>query len=198
MKTVILDAGHGFNTAGKRSPEGFLCPQGEHALYEWGFNRDIQNRVVSLLTKASLNFIILTPEPLDIPLLARANRANVFYEYNKDSFLVSIHANAGGGTGWEAFTSKGDTKSDEIANIFYAEADKSFPEFRIRKDYSDGDIDKESNFYILKNTHCPAILTENFFMDTEKDLKFITSNEGRQRIAQQHFNAIERVFKELY
>ena len=34
---------------------------------------------------------------------------------------------------------------------------------KIRKDNSDGDPDKEYNFYILKHTQCPAVLTENFF-----------------------------------
>ena len=33
----------------------------------------------------------------------------------------------------------------------------------MRADLSDGDFDKEENFYILKHTNCPAIFTENFF-----------------------------------
>jgi N-acetylmuramoyl-L-alanine amidase len=28
---------------------------------------------------------------------------------------------------------------------------------------SDGDPDKEANLYVIKNTKCPAVLTENFF-----------------------------------
>ena len=32
---------------------------------------------------------------------------------------------------------------------------------RLRSDYSDGDIDREEDFYILKHTLCPAVLTEN-------------------------------------
>ena len=57
-------------------------------------------------------------------------------------------------------------------------------------DYSDGDPDKESQFYILKHTKCPAILTENFFMDTKKDCDFILSNTGRNQIANMHVAAI--------
>ena len=63
----------------------------------------------------------------------------------------------------------------------------------MRFDYSDGDPDQESQFYILKNTNCPAILTENFFMDNEKDCRFIMSNNGRQIIAELHVAAIKKV-----
>ena len=34
-------------------------------------------------------------------------------------------------------------------------------------------------------------------MDTERDLAFIMSDDGRQRIAQMHYNAIVRVDKEF-
>lgn len=63
----------------------------------------------------------------------------------------------------------------------------------MRSDYSDGDPDKEANFAILTKTTCPAILTENFFMDTEKDCRFIMSEDGRERIANMHVAAIKRV-----
>ena len=35
----------------------------------------------------------------------------------------------------------------------------------MRKDTSDGDPDKEANFYVLVHTSMPAILSENFFYD---------------------------------
>jgi N-acetylmuramoyl-L-alanine amidase len=44
---------------------------------------------------------------------------------------------------------------------------------------ADGDSDKESNFYVLRNTKCPAVLTENFFQDTKKDVEFLLSDVGR-------------------
>ena len=65
-----------------------------------------------------------------------------------------------------------------------------FEGWKIRKDTTDGDPDKESQFYILKNTSCPTVLTENFFIDTEKDCKFIMSNTGRRLVADFHVQAI--------
>jgi N-acetylmuramoyl-L-alanine amidase len=106
-----------------------------------------------------------------------------------------VHGNAGGGTGWECYTTVGKTKSDSIATILYEEAAAEFAKdgWKIRRDMADGDPDKESNFYILKHTNCPAVLTENFFMDNLKDCKFMMSEEGRNRIAKIHYKAIKRI-----
>lgn len=192
--TVVLDNGHGINTLGKRSPK---WPDGT-ILYEYEFNRDIVRRIKQLLDGKHIKCHILVPEEYDVSLQERAKRVNQMYAKNKNLFLLSIHANAGKGTGWEVWTSKGKTKSDDIATIMWHEAKAEFPEYKMRLDTSDGDVDKEENFYILYNTACPAVLTENFFMDTYSDCKFIMSEEGRERIAKFHVKAIERVIDELY
>lgn len=190
---VILDNGHGKETPGKRSP---VWPDGTQLL-EYEFNRDIVRRIVDLLESENIPYRVLVTEERDISLSERVARANKIYQVaNKMAFLVSVHANAGGGTGWEIWTSKGKTKSDDIATIFFEEAQREFaPDWRMRSDYSDGDPDKEEQFTILARTQCPAVLTENFFMDTEKDCKFIMSDEGRQRVAKMHVAAIKRVIR---
>ena len=187
---IILDNGHGKNTKGKESP---IWEDGSQ-LFEWEFNRDIVNKIYNLCKQSGIACKVLVPEKYDISLEERCKRANKLYGKDIKPILISIHANAGGGTGWEVFTSKGKTKSDEVATILFEEFSKEFPEFRMRSDKSDGDVDKESQFYILSKTKCPAVLTENFFMDTEKDCKLIMSNEGRDRIAKAHFKAIKRIY----
>lgn len=92
--------------------------------------------------------------------------------------------------GWEAYTCKGQTKSDRLATMLYEQAQKSFNGMTIRKDFSDGDPDKEENFYILKNTLCAAVLTENFFMDNKEDVSYMLSFEGRQNIVRVHVEGI--------
>ena len=67
---------------------------------------------------------------------------------------------------------------------------------KIRKDLSDGDPDKESNFYILKNTKCPAVLTENLFQDNKEDVAFLTSQEGIRAIVNLHVEAIKKYLYE--
>jgi N-acetylmuramoyl-L-alanine amidase len=63
---------------------------------------------------------------------------------------------------------------------------------------SDGDVDKESNFYILKNTKCPAVISENFFMDNRLDCKLMQSEAGRMKIASAHARAIKKILMRLY
>lgn len=183
---IILDNGHGIDTPGKRSPEWKDGTQ----LFEYEFNRDIVKRIANKLKTYNIDYHILVPELNDVSLRERCARVNKIYENNKDCVLISIHANAGKGTGWEAFTSIGNTKSDYYATILYENAKIYFPNWKIRTDPTDGDLDKESDFYILKNTKCPAILTENFFMDNKKDCDYILSEEGRENIANMHVSSI--------
>ena len=67
---------------------------------------------------------------------------------------------------------------------------------KIRGDWSDGDGDWENNFYILKKTSCPAVLTENFFMDNETDCKYLLSPEGKAQIIQLHVDSILKYIEE--
>jgi N-acetylmuramoyl-L-alanine amidase len=39
----------------------------------------------------------------------------------------------------------------------------------MRTDYSDGDADKESRFYVLRKTSMPAVLVEYGFFTNEKE-----------------------------
>lgn len=184
---VILDAGHGIDTPGKRSP---IWADGSQ-LFEYEFNRDICSRVAKGLVTLQLRYKFLVHELNDISLQIRCNRANHIAKSEGDAILISIHGNAGGGTGWECFTTPGNTRADSLATFLCNAAEKEFPEKKMRFDYSDGDPDKESQFYILKNTICPAVLTENFFMDTEEDCRLMMSEEGRNRIASLHIEAIK-------
>ena len=93
-------------------------------------------------------------------------------------------------TGWSCYTSKGQTQSDKLAECLYEAAIKNFPSKRIRTDKSDGDPDWEESFYILRKTLCPAVLTENFFMDNHSDLEYLQSRTGKQAIIDTHVEAI--------
>lgn len=55
---------------------------------------------------------------------------------------------------------------------------------------SDGDIDWEENFYILRKSLCPAVLTENFFMDSHSDLEYLQSKAGKQAVVDTHIEGI--------
>ena len=197
---ILLDNGHASTTPGKRSP---VLPDGRQ-LFEYEFNRDVVRRIAEKLDAIGIQYRILVPEEnKDISLSKRAERANMCCaEFGVDKCLfISIHANAGSngewqnGRGWSIYTTKGETKSDKYATIFYEEAESLLPPhgMTVRKDMRDGDPDYEENFTVIYCTKCPAVLTENLFMDNKKDVEFLLSDEGRDVIAQIHVNAIKRI-----
>lgn len=190
---ILLDNGHGNNTVGKRSPDGTLL--------EYQYTRDMAKSIFNTLKALGYNVELLVPEIYDVPLSERVRRINQHCnDYGASNVVVvSIHINAAGnGTqwlsarGWSVYTSKGKTKSDELATIMYEEAEKSHIDFKIRKDMSDGDADWEENFTILTKTKCPAVLSENFFMDNKEDVAFLLSQTGKDVVKNIHINSIIR------
>ena len=189
---ILVDNGHGSNTRGKRSPDGRLV----EAVYA----RAIASKVVYGLCKLGYDAELLTPEAFDVSLLERVHRVNVKCQSRgKDNVLcVSIHCNAAGNgekwmdaTGWEIWTSEGKTESDDLADHFMISAKSCFDGQTIREwKKQDGERDKEAGFSILKNTLCPAVLTENFFMDNKKDVKYMLSDEGKWAVVKCHIDAI--------
>ena len=183
---ILIDNGHGIETPGKRSPDGRLC--------EYRYTREIAAAVVNGLHLRGLEVIRLVPEDSDIPLKERVRRANA---YGPDSILISIHCNASGmgdewkqPQGWSAYTTIGETRADLLASKLYEAAEASFPERRIRKDFSDGDADFEASFYLIRHTTMPTVLTENFMMDNRDDVAYLLSEEGRKAVVMCHIEGI--------
>ena len=187
---ILIDNGHGHNTPGKRSPDG--------KFREYAYNREIAKRIVADLIDRGYDAELIVPEDNDISLEERVRRVNALCnEHGKSNvLLISIHVNAAGNgskwtnaTGWSVYTCKGQTASDKLAECLCEAAIKNIPGKRIRTDFSDGDSDWEENFYLLRHTLCPAVLTENFFMDG-LDLEFLQSKAGKQAIVDTHVEGI--------
>ena len=92
--------------------------------------------------------------------------------------------------GWSVYTSKGQTAADVLADCLAEAARKYLSNQAIRADWSDGDIDFEEGFYLLRHTSCPAVLTENMFMDNRQDLQFLESGSGQRAIIDLHVEGI--------
>lgn len=190
---IMIDNGHGVGTKGKRSPEG-------GALREYRYCREIAAEVVRRLKALGHDASLVTPEDADISPSERCARVNAVCDRvgAKNVCLVSIHNNAAGnGTawmsarGWEAWTSKGQTGGDRLAECLYDAAERCLPKgTRIRTDMADGDRDKEENFTILYRSKCPACLTENLFQDNREDVAFLLSEEGREAVVRLHVDGI--------
>ena len=199
---VILDNGHGEDTAGKRSPDG--------KLREYAWAREVVKRIKCEFDNYGIESTILVPETKDISLSERVKRANAIHATQhakgKVVILLSIHCNAAGNgewknaRGWSAWTSRGITKSDDIANALYAAAHQVLDpkKIKIREDMSDGDPDWESNFYIIYKSSMPAVLTENFFQDNKEDVKYLLSEEGKNDCVRIHVLGILMYLDKLF
>ena len=142
---------------------------------------------------------LLFPLTHDVSLSERVRHVNAHCLAlgKKNVILVSIHVNAAGNgtkwlnaTGWSVFTCSGQTESDRLAECLCESAIKNFPGRRIRADMSDGDMDWEEGFYILRKSWCPAVLTENFVMDSKTDLAYLQSVEGKRAVVTTHVEGV--------
>lgn len=179
----VLDSGHGIETLGKRSPEWDDCTQ----LMEWMFNREMSELIFRIGRENGLRMHLLVQEDFDVSLPERVKRQQELADSTKlPMVLVSNHANAWeveSARGIEVFTSVGQTKSDGIAELVLVELFKAFDSVKRRVDESDGDLDKEAHFYMLKRTSCPAILIEYGFMTNEDECKQLMTPAFREKAA---------------
>ena len=181
---VLIDPGHGIDTPGKRSPDGLFL--------EYLWNRQVADLLLERLVSMGIDASLVVTETNDVTLRNRVNRVNTICNKVGASnvLLVSIHANAAGNgsswqnaKGWSCYTSKGKTKSDQVAECLYDAFEEEFPERKIRKDLSDGDRDWEDNFFVLEKSRCPAVLLENFFYDNKEECAWMLQDETKRRIA---------------
>lgn len=181
---ILIDAGHGIDTPGKRSPDGMFR--------EYLWNRQVADLILDILLAYDVDASLVVKETNDISLRNRVNRVNTICNKIGASnvLLVSVHSNAMGdgsswmnAKGWSCYTSKGKTKSDIAAECFYDAFEAEFKERKIRKDLSDGDRDWEENFYVLQKSRCPAVLLENFFYDNKEECEWLLKAETKGRIA---------------
>lgn len=184
--TYILDPGHGgminkvYQTAGKRSPkfdDGSVLCEGVN-------NRDIVKKLIIAMESEDIKCIDIVASEQDVSLETRVERANRLAK-TKPCIYLSIHSDANGdgvtwnpASGMSAFTSKGQTKSDEFAQLIIDELQENFGnEVKWRTDNTDKDEDKEENFYVLKNTVCPSVLLElGFHTNKEEATKMLTAD----------------------
>ena len=193
---ILVEAGHGnpplTGIGSKQSPDG--------RIKEYVYCREIVAEVVKRLRAQGYDAENTVPEKGDISLGERCARVNAWCDRlgAKNVVFVSIHNNAAGcgqwmsARGWEAWTSKGQTMGDKLADCLYDAAAKYLPKgTKIRTDLTDGDRDKEGNLAVVRGTKCAACLTENLFQDNRADVEYLLSPEGREAIIKLHVEGIK-------
>lgn len=137
--------------------------------------RKIGYELMKLL--ADSNHIVI-PAVYDVHsnnLKAAVDTANI----NNADLFISLHLNAGGGQGVEAYTWRGEKVSQavKVCNNLAALGFKN-------RGVKDG-----SNLYVIKNTKCTAVLIEVCFVDNKADADLF-KKVGYTKIAQAIYNAI--------
>lgn len=197
----IIDPGHGginpltgiYVTPGKRSPEW----EDGTVFYEGVGNREIARILADLLRAQGID-VAFTASPddwIDWPLKTRVKKANRLHKA-KPAVLISIHSNASdipAASGFEVYTSPGESKSDKIATYWYYHHGAMFPKLKGRRCLGDGDVDKEARFTVLTDTNCPAILVETMFHTNRQDCATLQSESGKEKIALAILQTIESI-----
>lgn len=192
---VLIDNGHGEETKGKRSPDG--------ALREYRWARECARLVVEGLHERGIDAALLVPETRDVSLGERCKRANEVCAKvgAKNVLLVSIHNNAAGNgawmsaRGWSVYVdTTASTRSKIAASFLSLAAEKQG--LRVRRPTPSEGYWTQS-LYILKHTTCPAVLTENLFMDDEDDCAYLLSDEGKAALVTVHVDGIMNYLKSL-
>lgn len=196
MKNVrlLFDYGHGRKTPGKRSPDG--------RLEEWKYVREIGSAVADHFRdklKFDVEEIVAADDPNDVPLADRVAIVNKIVKANPNQqcLLCSFHVNAASSgkewmkaKGWSVFISRNASEtSKQFANALFdaaVELGEKPRQYLPKQKYW------EAGYYILRNTKCPAILTENFFMDNKQEVDFLLSEEGRTLVENIHIVGISK------
>lgn len=179
---VVLDAGHGPDTAGKRTPDG--------TLREFHFNVPVAQYAADLLKQYEEVEVMFTHEQgSDVPLSTRTNKANA---WGADLF-VSIHANAAGDGGWSSARgietyvhTNRPAAAVALANAVQRQLIKA-------TNLADRGV-KSANFQVLRETKMTAVLVECGFMTNREEAALLKSDGFRKVCAAAIVAGIEETY----
>lgn len=207
---IILGTAHRLREPGKQSCDG--------RLHEAIYSRQIVSELNAKLQAMGYR-VMIDYEPLDLPkamqspsarqerqseLAMRVNFVNEIcrQEGAANVLYVSVHVNAMGSdgqwhnaNGWQVCVgTKASQRSKQLAACLFDAAKEHGLKMRqptAKLKYW------EQQVYVLNNTACPAVLTENLFQDNLDDVDFLLSDEGRHIIERLHIEGIIKYIESL-
>ncbi|MEH7200263.1 N-acetylmuramoyl-L-alanine amidase [Priestia megaterium] len=154
MKKIYLDAGHGGADAGA---------VGTNGLYEKNLVLKIQQYLISYLNSTYSDFTIKTTRTTDV-FLSLSQRASQANSWGADAFM-SIHVNAGGGTGYEDYVYRSASNASKtFQSIVHGQVQPALLSYNHPNRGR-----KSANYAVLRLTNMPAVLTEIAFIDNSTD-----------------------------
>lgn len=200
---IVLGTAHRLRESGKQSPDMRL----KECVYSREICKEIAKKLRAYGYKVEIDY-----EPLDLPknmqtlnqaternreLAMRVNFVNELCRQNgaKNVLYVSIHCNASGSdgnwhdaNGWQVCVSNNASASSKLlANCLFKRAEEKGLKCRKPQQFQNY---WPQNLYVLNNTKCPAVLTENLFQDNKKDVDYLLSQTGIHNIVRLHMEGI--------
>ncbi|WP_066048116.1 N-acetylmuramoyl-L-alanine amidase [Robertmurraya korlensis] len=175
MVKIFLDPGHGGVDPGATG----------NGLQEKNINLSVASTIQNILINEYENVEVRMSRTGDqtVSLSSRTNAAN---SWGADFFL-SIHVNAGGGTGFESYIYPNvGAPTTTYRQALHEEVLKSV-NFNNRGQ-------KQANFHVLMETTMDAVLTENGFIDNASDAEKLRNPSFLQNLARGHANGVARAF----
>jgi N-acetylmuramoyl-L-alanine amidase len=191
-RIIALSDGHGLRTAGKRTP--YLSSIGRF-IHENEFNRAVVAYLAEKLRRLGFKVLLVAPSDEDTPLKTRVDLANA----HKVDAYVSIHFNAMDGkfdgdhkdpSGISIHIDPNSTRGRKLAET-------------ILKHLKEGTVQKnrgivEQSLYETRETKMVAVLSENGFMDNEREAKMMLNTKFQNEVATEHAKGICEYFDVKY
>lgn len=194
MVEILIDNGHGSNTAGKCSPDK------THREYLW--SRAFADRLVNALglrLGSGGHVRRIVTESWDVSIRERVRRVNaVCKEVGKWNVLVvSLHNDAmppndnqwHSARGFSARVSLNASAKSKILATYIAQA-MDVEGVKVRKPLPNQWYWMQ-NLGICRDTDCAAVLTENLFQDNRDDVKLLQDEAFLDKLCSAHVKGIE-------
>lgn len=175
-KIICLDAGHGYNTGGRRCLKK-LDPA-EHR--EWWLNDRIADLVETELVRDYDCKVVRADDTTGAKDISLANRVKTANSANAHMY-ISIHHNAGvnggKGGGTVVYSYKNDTDKARAVRLYnYLIAQTNLKGNRSTPT-------SVGNFYVINKTKMPALLCEMAFMDSSVDVPILLTDDFAKKSA---------------
>ncbi len=175
MTKIYIDAGHGGTDPGASG----------NGLREKDLTLKISKKIADILTEYEVDVKLSRTTDKALSLKQRTDDAN---KWGAD-YLLSVHINAGGGTGYEDFIYNGNVSNNTVKyrDTIHAEIVKQLGNVRNRGK-------KKANFHMVRQSKMPAMLSENLFIDTKADADLLKKDSYLDKIALGHANGLIKAF----
>ena len=174
VETILIDAGHNYSGRDTGAENTELQIKEEDITWQIAdkLRRNLEDMGYNVvMTREKITDSIANTSVLE----SLQARVDLGHESRADLF-ISIHCNAGGGSGTEVYCFQKSGYAGRLAELVQ-------DSIASNTELYDRGV-KTANFFVIQNTLMPAILIETGFIDNIKDAQILASEDGQQAIAE--------------